>query len=272
MANISAEQVSLQGDKYLGTPYTTMDCQAFVERCLKDAGLKKDLAGSNAWYREVRKNGWVGSPEDCKKTFGSIPKGAFLFILKHDGSETARGYHDGLGNASHIGLYTGRGKGAIHSSSSRGQVCESAFKGKTIPNGGWNTVGLWNRLDYGWKVNNLLAVQKGSDSVGILDDLVTAINGKPAQQATTPTDLQQPTTQTDLTPEAPIGYTRTVTAPNGGTVNVREKPGGAKKAALKTGTKVTALEGKTDSSGISWTRVRYETEGWMMSRFLKGGE
>jgi len=77
MANISAEQVSLQGDKYLGTSYKTMDCQAFVEKCLKDAGLSVNLAGSNAWYRECLKNGWVGTPEQCKSTFGSIPKGAF---------------------------------------------------------------------------------------------------------------------------------------------------------------------------------------------------
>ena len=66
---VSAESVSLQGDKYIGTSYSKMDCQAFVERCLADSGLRKDLPGSNAWYREVRKNGWVGTPEECRKRF-----------------------------------------------------------------------------------------------------------------------------------------------------------------------------------------------------------
>lgn len=263
MANVSAEQVSLQGDKYLGTPYSKMDCQAFVEKCMKDAGMDKNLAGSNAWYRECRKNGWVGTPEQCKSTFGSIPKGAFLFILKHDGSETQRGYKDGLGNASHIGLYTGRGKGAIHSSSSRGCVAESAFKGKTIPNGGWNTVGLWDKLDYGDKINRKL---RGDDDMGILHDLF----GTPQQQPTTATDLQ-PTTQTDLNPQ-PIGTTRIVTAKSGGTVNVREKPGGAKRTQLPIGTKVEAIGGATDESGVEWTHIRYTVEGWMMAKFLRGGE
>ena len=275
MARISAETVSLQGDKYLGTAYSVMDCQAFVERCLKDAGLDKNLAGSNAWFRECLKNGWAGSPEECRRTFGKIPKGAFLFIVSHDGGEVKRGYRDGLGNASHIGLYTGRGKGAIHSSSSRACVAESAFSGRTIPNGGWNTVGLWNRLDYGESINNKL---KGDDNVGILNDLLSSLS-QGAQQG-----LQQATTATDLTP-APVvpsapqqptagltgGTTRTVTAPDGNTVNVRRKPGGAKIAALPVGTTVKALEGYTDKSGTEWTKVEYTSTGWMMSKFLRGG-
>lgn len=33
--------------------------------------------------------------------------GSFLFLLKWDGGEVEKGYHDGLGNASHVGLYIG---------------------------------------------------------------------------------------------------------------------------------------------------------------------
>lgn len=137
------------GFKYLGVPYSEMDCQAFVERCLKDCGCDKNLAGSNAWYREVAKNGWVGSPEDCVKMLGCVPKGAFLFIQAFDDGEPAKYKGDGYGNASHIGLVTmPRGEGAIHSSASRGCVAESKFTGKTIPNGGWNKVGLWQQVSY----------------------------------------------------------------------------------------------------------------------------
>ena len=157
MARISAEQFSLEGDKYLGRAYSEMDCQEFYERCAVDAGLKKDLKGSNAWYREFLKNGWVGSPESCKTQFGSIPKGATLFIHAFDGGEEKRGYHDGLGNASHIGIKTGRGKGAIHSSSTRQCVAESEFHDKTIKGGGWNTVGLHPWFDYGERINRILA-------------------------------------------------------------------------------------------------------------------
>lgn len=136
------------GFQYLGVPYSQMDCQAFVEKCLADCGLKMDLAGSNAWYREVNKNGVILTPEECVRQLGCVPRGAFLFILEHDGKEPEKYKPDGLGNASHIGLCTiPRGEGAINSSASRGCVAESKFKQKTI-NGGWNRVGLWNRVAY----------------------------------------------------------------------------------------------------------------------------
>jgi hypothetical protein len=84
-----------------------------------EATINKDLKGSNAWYRAMD---WTGTPEECMKTFGQIPIGATLFIWANDGGEEARGYHDGKGNASHIGVFIGRNTGAIHSSASRGKV------------------------------------------------------------------------------------------------------------------------------------------------------
>lgn len=146
---VNGDQLGSVGFQYLGVPYSKMDCQAFVEQCLRDCGLNRNLAGSNAWFREVRSHGWVGTPEECTSIYGGVPTGAFLFILKHDGGEPEKYKADGLGNASHIGICTGTtGEGAIHSSSSKGMVCESKFKGKTIPNGGWNRVGLWDSVDY----------------------------------------------------------------------------------------------------------------------------
>ena len=49
---ISAIDFSLAGDKYLGRSYEEMDCQAFVEKCMADVGYRRDLGGSNSWYRE----------------------------------------------------------------------------------------------------------------------------------------------------------------------------------------------------------------------------
>ncbi len=144
---INGKELGEAGFKYLGVPYSKMDCQAFAEQCLRDCGLEMNLAGSNAWYREVMKNGAVMSPEDCVKQLGKVPAGAFLFILNQDGKEPEKYRKDGLGNASHIGIVTGRGEGAIHSSASRGCVAESTFRGKTI-SGGWNRVSLWNRVSY----------------------------------------------------------------------------------------------------------------------------
>lgn len=129
-----------------GASLSAMDCQGLMEYCLRQVGISKTWKGSNAMYRDMA---WIGTPEECKKTFGRIPIGAWLYIWDNNGGEVARGYKDGLGNASHVGVYTGEGLGAVHASQSRGKVAESKFAGKTIPNGGWNRVGLCRLLDYG---------------------------------------------------------------------------------------------------------------------------
>lgn len=147
---VNGKKLGEVGFNYIGIPYDVMDCQAFIEQCLRDCGEKINLPGSNAWYREVMKNGWVGSPEDCKRLHGEVPKGAFVFIVKEVNEHTPEKYrHDGYGDADHIGIVTDKGKGAIHSSKSKGGVCQSEFHGKTIKNGGWNMIGLWNKVDYG---------------------------------------------------------------------------------------------------------------------------
>lgn len=104
-----AEQAITGG--YVGTAYSRLDCQCFVEQVLKDLGVRKkdgspyNWKGSNSMWRNYI--GWKGTIEECKTKFGEIPLGAFLFLLKWDGGEVEKGYHDGLGNASHVGLYLG---------------------------------------------------------------------------------------------------------------------------------------------------------------------
>lgn len=168
--SVTGNDLAVAGCKYLGVPYSRLDCQAFVEKSLADCGIKVNLPGSNAWLRETMRDGWTGTPEECRKQYGAIPPGAFLFILEHDGKEPAIYKPDGIGNASHIGIYTGMsgkqmvelsgmsdaskynfGDGAIHSSASRGFVCTSRFNGKSV-SGGWNLVGLWNPVFEGSKV------------------------------------------------------------------------------------------------------------------------
>lgn len=239
---ISAEQFSLEGDKYLGRSYDEMDCQEFYERCAADAGLKKDLKGSNAWYREFQKNGWVGTPESCKVQFGGIPKGATLFIHTYDGGEEKRGYHDGLGNASHIGIKTGRGKGAIHSSASRGCVAESEFRDKTIPNGGWNMVGLHPWFSYGEKIDRILKE-------------ITGAGGGTAPGEEEPT---------------PMLKTATVVLPTGAegtTVNMRKKANRNADLVVRVpvGSEVTITDDQGEWCGITYGRYM----GYMMANYLE---
>ena len=93
-------------DKYT---YSEMDCQGFVEAVLKDIGVRKpngsvyNWAGSNSMYRNYYS--WHGTIEECKKKFGRIPVGAFVYIHKDSGQPS--GYTDKLGNFSHVGIYCG---------------------------------------------------------------------------------------------------------------------------------------------------------------------
>ena len=62
----------------------------------------------------------------------------------------------------------------------------------------------------------------------------------------------------------PVAGDATVTAPNGGKVNVRQKPNGPKQDALPSGTAVTILETRD-----GWALIDYHQQGWMMTKYLK---
>lgn len=252
---VTGADLAKAGCKYLGTPYSTMDCQAFIEKVLADCGIHKNLPGSNAWIREMS---WTGSPEECRNEFGGIPDGAFLFILKQDGGEPAKYKNDGIGNAGHIGIRTGMngkqmvnlaksegnkdagqynyGNGAIHSSASRGHVCTSLFKDRTI-DGGWNVIGLWNKIDYGEKINSAI-----SHNDYILND--SELSEGEAHKAT-------------------------VFAPKGTTVKMRQRPstGCGMYLEVPIGETVDVLQ-----SG-DWDRIRWNGKiGYMRSEFVRIGE
>lgn len=123
-----------------GIPYSKLDCQAFVERCLQDCGYYKDWRGSNHMWRTALD--WKGTVEECIKKYGTVPVGAWLFTIKWDGGEKKRGYNDDQGNAAHVGIFTAKGKGAMHSST--GGVQECAFPDPKR----WTHVGLASMIDY----------------------------------------------------------------------------------------------------------------------------
>lgn len=99
-----------QDPKYNKYTYDEIDCQAFVEKVLADLGVRKpdgsvyNWRGSNSMYRNYYS--WRGSKEECISKFGCVPVGAFVYVWDPTGEEE-RGYHDGLGNAKHVGIYCG---------------------------------------------------------------------------------------------------------------------------------------------------------------------
>ena len=255
---------------YLGYSYSQMDCQKFVETALKDVGIRLDLAGSNSWMREVIQNGWIGSPEECVSKFGCVPTGAFLFIRSFDGKEPAKYQGDGYGNASHIGINTGMtgqemvdiavaagntravnyyyGNGAIHSSAKREHVATSDFKNKSI-NGGWNLVGLWNRIDYGDTINAMI---------------------KEASEPEADPDYQD--SEPEPEPEPKETVFATVWAESGETVNIRKAKSTRSKLVERVPIGATV---QVIKQGNEWSRVCYTDKagakwyGFMMSTFLK---
>lgn len=126
-----------------GIPYSQLDCQAFVERVLSDCGERHDWKGSNHMWRSALS--WRGTLEECKKEYGVIPAGAFLFVVKNDGGERLRGYNDNDGNAAHVGIYTGLGSGAMESTTGGVQECKNMKK--------WTHVGLCKYINYGMQSN-----------------------------------------------------------------------------------------------------------------------
>ena len=241
----SAEQFSLAGDKYLGRSYSEMDCQALVERMMADIGYKRDLGGSNSWYRECLKNGWAGTPEECMKEFGSVPKGALLFIREEVSASTpAKFRDDGVGDVTHMGVKTGRGYGAIHSSRSRGFVCTSKFRDRTIPNGGWNRIGLLPKMfDYGKAID---WAPEHSDSAPCHSgqsegSLVIEKEGKPVKG--------------------------TITAKSGSTVKLRQKPSSSCPIwwDIPVGTELQVVDRQE-----SWSKcISGGLTGWMKNEFIR---
>ena len=118
--------------------YDKLDCQAFVEAVLKDIGVRKPNGSVFDWR---------GSVDECKQKFGCIPVGSFLYKWDPTG-EQERGYHDGLGNAKHVGIYCGQD---IVRDSTRYKNSSGSY----VRNGpgtcslkGWNRVTLFEYLDY----------------------------------------------------------------------------------------------------------------------------
>ncbi len=209
-----------------GVPPKGADCQSWVEFCLSLLGIKRNWRGSNDMWRHALS--WKGTPEECRAKFGKVPDGALVFILKFDGGEKQRGYDDNEGNASHVGVVTNIGDGATHASSSRNCVCESKFAGKTIPNGGWNRVGLLKDLSYDGSGGD----DPGPDEKG--DDFVKAF------------------VNTDAT--------------GGGTLNLRDRPHetGNRITKIPNGSEVDAAEYNTSWAEVRWNGY----SGYAMKKFI----
>ena len=126
-----------------------LDCQGLIEFVVRDLGGRVSYRGSNDMLRNA-----------CTRVdplgAASPEPGCVLFIVRHDGGEPAH-YNDGLGNASHVGWYTGGRHEVVHASSSRGRVAPSTLKN------GWTHIGWLKAVQYSGVPNE--PAQEGGDPV-----------------------------------------------------------------------------------------------------------
>lgn len=118
---------------------TGADCQGFIEAVVRKLGGKMSYRGSNDMFRNACT---MIVPLDEAKQFNLLQPGGALFILKHDDKELVHGYPAGLGNASHVGFYTGGKYFCVHSSSVQNDVVGADA---SYP---WTHFGLFKEIAY----------------------------------------------------------------------------------------------------------------------------
>ena len=136
----------------VGYTYDELDCQAFVEHCVRQAGGRMDYLGTNDMARRAA---WLGTLDEARAQGRLVPGAGLLIREATEANLPARYAGDGLGDFSHVGLYVGenaltdtdkngrrRACDVVHSSATMGRVA-----GSTLQNG-W-THALWfSEIDY----------------------------------------------------------------------------------------------------------------------------
>ena len=155
-----------ESSKYDSWKYADHDCQDFVECVLYDSGVRKpdgsryNWKGSNSMWRSALS--WRGTIAEAVEKFGKIPPGSWAFMVKNDGGETERGYHDGEGNATHVGIYIDGGR--VRDSTRSTKTKRDGVGYRSVND--FNMIGLCKYLDY-----NVENVNNNNQIKSILDDI-----------------------------------------------------------------------------------------------------
>ena len=150
----------------VGYTYDEMDCQSFIEHCVRQAGGTMDYLGTNDMARRAA---WLGTLDEARAQGRLVPGAGVLIREETEANLPARYVGDGLGDFSHVGLYVGedaltdvdkngnaRSCDVVHSSATMRRVA-----GSTLANG-WTHVMWFQEIDYGNDAG--LGVDQGADS------------------------------------------------------------------------------------------------------------
>ena len=156
---------------HVGYTYDELDCQAFVEHCVRQAGGRMDYLGTNDMARRAA---WLGTLDEARAQGRLVPGAGLLIREATEANLPARYTGDGLGDFSHVSLYVGpdaltdtdkngnaRSCDVVHSSATMGRVA-----GSTLANG-WTHAMWFPEIDYGNEAG--LGVDQGADSGDVAD-------------------------------------------------------------------------------------------------------
>lgn len=139
--------------KYDTLKYSDADCQAFCELVLKDLGVRDSAGKPYNWKgsNDIARHAcsWIGTKEEAEKAFGEIPVGSWAFIWENKtGNEKQRGYTDGMGNYSHIGIYVGQStvRDSTRYKDSKGNYVRDGVANRNLS--AFNRIGLAKCLDF----------------------------------------------------------------------------------------------------------------------------
>lgn len=123
MPNVTAQMFAEKAYSFADSGYTYQqyDCVGFTNLVRTSLGLSALYNGTNTLWR----NGslaWQGTIADAVALYGAIPQGCYLFKIKPESDPTyndppipSQYYMDGIGNVTHVGIYTNLGLGVMQS-------------------------------------------------------------------------------------------------------------------------------------------------------------
>lgn len=274
---------------HVGYTYDELDCQAFVEHCVRQAGGRMDYLGTNDMARRAA---WLGTLDEARAQGRLVPGAGLLIREATEANLPARYAGDGLGDFSHVGLYVGenaltdtdkngrrRACDVVHSSATMGRVA-----GSTLQNG-W-THALWfSEIDYavtagaGAGAGGANADGTGTGSTGSAGTSTDTsagtsdtVTGGTGTITGTSTGVTGTTPAPGLTAGAVPAAYATVASPDGGPVKLRKSASRGESLYWLVGA---GARVRVERTRDGWSLVTalctdgYTRRAWMMDAYLR---
>lgn len=266
---------------HVGYTYDELDCQAFVEHCVRQAGGRMDYLGTNDMARRAA---WLGTLDEARAQGRLVPGAGLLIREATEANLPARYAGDGLGDFSHVGLYVGenaltdtdkngrrRACDVVHSSATMGRVA-----GSTLQNG-W-THALWfSEIDYAVTAGaGAGADGANADGTGAGASTETSAGtsgaGNGEVTSGTNTGVTGTTSAPGLTAGAVPAAYATVTSPDGGPVKLRKSASRGESLYWLVGA---GARVRVERTRDGWSLVTalctdgYTRRAWMMDAYLR---